>query len=195
MARRRAKCDARSVLEVNDGFRLRPLDFGDLERLVELDRDPEVMRHLTGGAPTPRQAYLEEILPRWLAQSSGPGLGFFALETEEAGFVGWLHLRRDLFEPAWAELGYRLRRAVWGRGLATRAALVLMRRAFDELGFETVSARTVPDNAASRRVMTKLGMTHQGDFTYPARQVLGSLVPAMPGVLYTRTRASWAQGG
>ena len=70
-----------------------------------------------------------------------------------------------------------------------------MRRAFDELGFETVSARTVPDNAASRRVMTKLGMTHQGDFTYPARQVLGSLVPAMPGVLYTRTRASWAQGG
>jgi RimJ/RimL family protein N-acetyltransferase len=172
-------------------FRLRPIGPEDLDRLVELDADPEVMRHLTGGIATPRQAYVDEILPRWLGQASEPGLGFFALELDGDGFAGWLHLRRDVFDPGWAELGYRLRRSAWGRGLATTAARQLMARAFDELGFETVSARTVPENAASRRVMTKLGMRYAGDFTYPGRTLPGLTLPAMPGVLYVRDRASF----
>jgi RimJ/RimL family protein N-acetyltransferase len=39
----------------------------DIDRLVELDSDPEVMRYITYGRPTPRERYEREIIPRWLA--------------------------------------------------------------------------------------------------------------------------------
>jgi hypothetical protein len=38
---------------------------GDL--LIALDRDPEVMRHISRGVPTPRTRIEQVVLPRWLA--------------------------------------------------------------------------------------------------------------------------------
>ena len=111
-------------------FQLRPLTADDLDALVELDRDPEVMRFINGGQPTPRALYVELLLPRMLAAATRPGLGFFAIESAEAGFLGWVHLRLDSFEPSWAELGYRLARPFWGQGVATGASRVLARRLF-----------------------------------------------------------------
>ena len=49
-------------------LRLRRFTAADLDRLVELDSDPEVMRWISYGAPTPRERYEREILPRWFAQ-------------------------------------------------------------------------------------------------------------------------------
>jgi len=175
-------------------FHLRPMTPADLPHLVQLDADPEVMRYISDGQPTPEAVYRDVLIPRMLSQATPEGLGFFALEREEETgrhFMGWFHLRRDTFEPSWAEIGYRLTRACWGRGLATQFSAQLMARAFDVLGFETVSARTMPDNGASRRVMEKLGMTYQGDFSFPARNLNGMILPAVPGVLYTRSRADW----
>ena len=48
-------------------LRLRRFDADDLDRLVELDSDPEVMRYITYGVPTPRATYEDVILPRWFA--------------------------------------------------------------------------------------------------------------------------------
>ena len=96
-------------------FSLRPLTADDLDALVALDQDPEVMRYINGGTPTPR-VVAEELLLRMLAQATAPGLGFFAVEASDGDFLGWMHLRLDSFEPAWAEIGYRLKRcARWRR--------------------------------------------------------------------------------
>ncbi len=136
---------------------LRPIGLSDLEQLWRLDQDPEVMRHITGGQPS-SPALSEALLQRMLAAATRPGLGFFAVE-EDGLFCGWMHLRSDRFEPAWAELGD-----------------------------STVSARTVPENAASRRVMEKLGMHHAGDFHFPGGTVAGTALLPVPGVLYLRYR-------
>ena len=168
------------------GATLRPITPEDLEQLWLLDQDPEVMRHITGGQPSSR-ALSEALLQRMLAAATQPGLGFFAVE-EEGLFCGWMHLRADRFEPAWAELGYRLQRRCWGRGLATVLGRRLMDQAFRELDYKTVSARTVPENAASRRVMEKLGMHHAGGFEFPAAVVGGTPLAPLPGVLYLRHR-------
>ena len=172
-------------------FQLRPVTVADLDALVALDADPEVMRFINGGQPTPRALAAEVLLPRMLAAATRPGLGFFAVESAEGTFMGWAHLRLDSFESAWAEIGYRLARPFWGQGVATAASRLLVRRAFDELGFDVVSARTMPENLASRRVMEKVGLRESWRFVFPARVLPGLIVPEVEGVLYTLRREDW----
>ena len=57
------------------------------------------------------------------------------------------------------ELGYRLRKAAWGKGYATEGSRALIRKGFKELGVQRVLATTYQDNLASRRVMEKAGLT------------------------------------
>ena len=175
-------------------FQLRPLAPDDLDALVALDADPLVMRHITGGQPTPRALARDVLLPAMLAAATRPGLGFFVVESPSGEFLGWVHLRHDRLEPAWAEIGYRLVRSCWGQGLATEVSATLVERAFHTLSFETVSARTVPENQASRRVMEKLGMREAGRFVFPARALPGLVLPEAEGVLYTLSRADWLRG-
>jgi RimJ/RimL family protein N-acetyltransferase len=60
--------------------------------------------------------------------------------------------------PGEASVGWRFRKASWGRGYATEAARALLDRGFRELGVRRVTATTMTVNVASRRVMEKLGM-------------------------------------
>ena len=63
-----------------------------------------------------------------------------------------------------AELGYRLRRAYWGRGLATEGSRALVAYGFDRLGLRRIVAQTMTVNAASRRVMEKAGLAYVRTF-------------------------------
>lgn len=169
---------------------LRPIraDRDDLEALIALDADPEVVRYITGGLQLPREAYVDGILPRMVAAGAeDPRRGFFAAhDGGPAGpFLGWFHLRPDVFEPAWLEVGYRLRRSAWGAGLATEGARALLAHARACWPGTVTSARTMADNAASRRVMEKCGLTLRGTFTYEARTYAGVSLPAADAVLYT----------
>lgn len=141
---------------------LRRLTMADVDDLVELDSDPEVMRFLTGGRPTPR-AVIEDEVPRLLAEYQRfGGLGRWATMDRAAGaFLGWFALRQNEHGPAGeVELGYRLRRAVWGRGLATEGSRALIRTAFADHGASRVWAQTMAVNVASRRVMEKAGLRY-----------------------------------
>jgi RimJ/RimL family protein N-acetyltransferase len=140
---------------------LRPFRADDLDDLVALDADPEVMFFITGGAPTPRDEVGNEILPTYLAYAEGmSGYGFWAAEELDTGtFLGWFHLRPAPDGPHdEPELGYRLRRAAWGRGYATEGSRALVDLAFEELGARRVHANAMAVNVASRRVMEKVGL-------------------------------------
>lgn len=157
----------------------------DLDAVTELDADPAVMRWLTGGEPTPRDVAGQILRGHIAAYDSDPThdptrdptcdptrgpdgdpvCGHWAAEVDGT-FVGWFGLRTGSSpygsdEPPRAdpELGYRLRRAVWGAGLATEGSVALLDRAF-AAGFPRVWAQTMTVNTASRRVLTKLGMRH-----------------------------------
>lgn len=149
----------------SERLHLRRMAAEHLPDLIELDADPEVMRHISGGLPNSRERYESELLPRMLAWDEQP-FGFLA--AYEAGrFQGWFHLRPSVADSSVLELGYRLRRAAWGRGLATEGARVLLAHAFDRLGQSAVDACTHPDNSASMRVMLKCGMRRVGTFMHP----------------------------
>lgn len=140
---------------------LRRFTEADADHLVDLDGDPDVMRYLSGGVPTPPAAIENAILPAFLASyKHGDGYGVWAaIERSGGDFLGWFSFRPlEGADPGEAALGYRLRKAVWGRGYATEVARALIRKGFTELGVLRVVATTYQDNAASRRVMEKVGM-------------------------------------
>src|SRR5207302_2940782 len=108
-----------------------------------------------------------ELLPAFLRHyERGERYGFWAaIEKSTGAFVGWFHFRHLAGAgPDDAELGYRLRRAAWGRGYGTEGARALVRKGFAELGVRRVVAHTMTVNAASRRVMEKAGLTYLHTF-------------------------------
>ncbi len=145
-----------------DRLALRQFTEADLDNLVDLDSDPDVMRFINGGTPTSRDVIQNEILPRFLhcyEQYDGYGR-WAAIEKSTGDFLGWFHFRPlQGASPDEPELGYRLRKAAWGKGYGTEGSRALIRKGFTELGVRRVFATTYQDNLGSRRVMEKAGMT------------------------------------
>jgi len=144
-----------------DRLLLRRFTADDVDNLVELDGDPDVMRFITGGRPTPREEIRDDVLPAFLGYYRRfAGYGFWAaIEKSTGAFLGWFHLRPpEGHRLDDVELGYRLRKSAWGKGYATEASRALIRKAFTELGARRVYAETMAVNLASRRVMEKAGL-------------------------------------
>jgi len=184
---------------------LRRFTEADADNLCDLDSDPAVMRYLDGGIATPRAVIEQRILPGFLrSYERRAGYGVWAADERASGaFVGWFGFRpRGAHEAAEAgdiELGYRLRRACWGRGYATEGARALIREGFTELGAQRVLATTYGENLASRRVMENAGLRlarsfhmtpalldAEGDTFVPGQEVWQG-----EDVEYELTRAEW----
>lgn len=146
---------------------LRRLTDADAENLFELDSDPEVIRYVHQPAPATVADVRSGSLARFRAcEKTCPRLGFWAAIDNLTGeFMGWFHLRPWQGRVDELELGYRLKRSCWGRGLATEVSSALLTKAFDELGATRVMALTLAANRASIRVMEKLGMSRVASFT------------------------------
>jgi RimJ/RimL family protein N-acetyltransferase len=136
---------------------LRPLTFDDVDTLVALDRDPEVMRYITGGKPTPREKVIETVRRRM-------GRRWMATDHVTAEFVGWFGLVPSATTEAEYEVGYRLRRAAWGQGLATEGTRALIDLAFGALGARRIWAETMAVNTRSRAVMERCGLRYARTF-------------------------------
>ena len=140
----------------------------DAQSLFELDSDPEVMRFISKGQPTPLSQIQDEIIPRFLEYySQTPPRGFWAAQLRNTGeFIGWFHLRPIKSSPDEMDLGYRLKRSVWGQGLATEGSRALMKQGFDHWGYQKITAHTKASNLASRRVLEKAGLVFECEFHY-----------------------------
>jgi RimJ/RimL family protein N-acetyltransferase len=148
---------------------LRQFTEDDVDNLFDLNSDPEVMRYLTGGRPTPRDEIRDKTIPFHLGVYDRlDRLGTWAAESRATGdFLGWFHFRpgheSDLTN---IDLGYRLRRSAWHKGYATEGSRALIDRGFTDLGVQRVFAHTMTVNAASRHVLEKCGLTLVRTFPY-----------------------------
>ena len=164
----------------------------DVDNLFDLNSDPEVMRYLTGGRPTPREVIRDEIIPFHLAiYGRLDRLGTWAAESAATGeFLGWFHLRpgpgADITN---VDLGYRLRRSEWNQGYATEGSRALIGVGFTDLGVERVFAHTMTDNAASRRVMEKCGLSLVRTTPYEGDDIIEGSEHGE--VEYALTRPEW----
>lgn len=171
----------------------RKFDRRDAQLLFELDNDPEVMRFISKGAPTPLERIENVVLPRFLDfYAESPPRGFWAAHLRETSeFIGWFHLRPDKFAPDEMELGYRLKRSVWGRGLATEGSRALIESAFLRWNYAKVSARTLLLNLPSRRVMEKAGLLFESEFLWPGAMMPEWTEEERRGVKYSLTHSQF----
>jgi RimJ/RimL family protein N-acetyltransferase len=137
----------------------RPSDRGPF---AQLNADPEVVRFVGDGAPLTRaqsDALLDAIEAHWHAH--GFGLWCAAARDEPDRCLGFIGLAVPSFLPAVlpaVEVGWRLARPAWGRGLATEGARASLRHAFQDLGLQAVVSIIDPANERSIRVAQKLDM-------------------------------------
>lgn len=142
----------------------------DRDPYAALNADPVVMEHFP--APLTR-AESDAHVDRVLAAFAEHGWGLWAVEVPgEADFIGFVGLAIPRFEAPFTpcvEVGWRLARSAWGRGYAPEGAMEALRFAFDDLGLDEVLSFTAVGNAKSRRVMEKIGLTHDpaDDFDHP----------------------------
>ena len=108
---------------------------------------------------------------------------FYLVLDIDGSFAGYAGLGRS--SEGEAEFGWYLPSAFWNRGLATEATSLLVRWAFDELGYERLIATCDPENAASRRVLEKAGMLLEGELPEPVKTWRGP----RPRLLFSLTRA------
>ncbi len=165
---------------------LRLVEPGDRADLHALEQDPEVMRYLNGGRPTPEAGGPADFL---MPRGTEPDV-WVAFDKPTGKFVGWFILRTS--QPGVGELGYRLKRELWGKGLATEGCFALVAKGFEEFKLERICASTMAVNLPSRRVMETLGMRH-------VRTVHLNFTDPLPGseqgdVEYEITREEWERG-
>jgi RimJ/RimL family protein N-acetyltransferase len=138
-------------------LRLRRWRPDDLEALARWHVDPDLMRHM--GKLTFTREEVESDLERYERHWQEHGFGLWAAEEKESGaLIGRVGLAYHRVWPADPEVGWLIDTPWQGRGLATEAGEACVRYGFDELGFERIVSICTADNAASRRVMEKLGL-------------------------------------
>lgn len=162
--------------------RCRPEDRSDF---IALEHDPEVMRYLTGGRVGDQVP--AELADTYLQPRGGEPHVWTARRRDGGSFVGWFCLWPETDQLA--ELGYRLRRADWGQGLASEGAAALVAWGFGSAGYLSIAASTMAANRGSRRVLEKAGLRHVR--TSPA--AWATAIPHNAGgeVHYEITRGDW----
>lgn len=146
---------------------IRRVAAGDTDALLQILGDPEVAYWLrpaeVSGAFS--RAECEVIIARKLAHWDAHGIGM------SLGFIGERCIGRSTIGfnlvngRAELEIGWAVRRDMWGHGLATELGQHAL-AATSAAGFERVVAFTRTENAGSRRVMQKLGLRYVNDFTH-----------------------------
>jgi RimJ/RimL family protein N-acetyltransferase len=159
----------------------------DASAMEAIWREPQVWDALQPNRPYDPQQW-RSMLDRHVRHWEVHGFGLWAVTTaDEPQPMGWVGASHPTFVPELAgevEIGWTLRPALWGRGLATEAAIAATAAAFAELPNDRVISLIHPRNERSMAVAHRLGMSRAGEATPPD---LGE-----PLIVYALSRSSWS---
>jgi RimJ/RimL family protein N-acetyltransferase len=143
-------------------LRLRPFTSADADALFALHSSVDVLRYWDS-PPWSERARAERFIEACgrMAQD-GSGARLAMDRVSDKAFIGWCALVRWNPDYRSASMGYCLDDAAWGQGYATEAGRAVLQWAFDTLDLNRVQAETDTRNAASARVLEKLGFVREG---------------------------------
>lgn len=163
----------------------------DKPAFAEINADAEVMRFFPS---TLTRSQSDSLADRLAEAETELGMTFYATEEKASGrFIGIIGLKpvaEELPIAPSVEIGWRLARDVWGKGLAPEGARAMLRAGFEDLGLDRVVSYTSVANTPSRRVMEKVGLVREpaGDFDHPFIAAGHTL---QRQVLYAAEKESW----
>ncbi len=143
---------------------LRPFELKDIAPSYDMEQDPAINQYTNDGGVKTEQEVAQLIRHLIEVDYQKYGFGRFALELKATGeFIGFCGLKW-LEDEQEVDLGYRLKRACWGQGLATEASRAALEYGFKIRRLNRIIATILPDNIASRRVLEKLHFTFEKAF-------------------------------
>ncbi|RXV67566.1 N-acetyltransferase [Burkholderia stabilis] len=141
---------------------LRPLREADAHALFDLWSDAEAMRYFSFSPMTHIEQAAERVARNLKTSASGQDL-ICVLELRESGeTLGECVLFHANEQCRRAEIGFSLRRTYWSGGYMREAASAMIDHAFDTLRLNRLEADIDPRNAASARLLERLGFAREG---------------------------------
>ena len=143
-------------------LRLRPVTEADAADLFALHSSAAVLRYWDAPPWRERSRADRFVVACGRLAIAGTGARTAVERLSDGAFLGWCGVTK--FDAGYrsAALGYCLTEEAWGHGYATEAARALLQWAFDALDLNRVQAEADTRNAASARVLEKLGFTLEG---------------------------------
>jgi len=139
----------------------------DLDEMTSLNNDPEVMRYFP--STQDRETTLA-FIKKMQIQFEANQYCYFVVEllgTQEfVGFIGITKQDHSMDRGEFVDIGWGLKQAVWGQGLAPEGAKACLSFAYSQFGIKEIYALAVKSNAPSLRVMEKIGMKYQETFIH-----------------------------
>jgi RimJ/RimL family protein N-acetyltransferase len=142
---------------------LRPFRAEDLDAFCAIHADPEVVRYLYFDPPTREAAriMLEKRARQAEILRAGDKL-MLALELRGGMVIGDVFLTWLSETHKQGEIGFVLHAQHQGKGLAREAAEAMLRLGFEALGLHRIEAHLDARNAASAKLLERLGMRREG---------------------------------
>lgn len=171
---------------------LRPFGDDDLDPLYAIQRREDVTRYLYW-EPRSREQVVEMLERRkkmTAIAEEGEGLYLAAVLKEAGILVGDFTLAWRSREHQLGEIGFEMHPDHHGKGYATEGAAVLLRLGFEELGLHRIIGRCDARNAASARLMERLGMRREAHLR-ENELIKGEWTDE---VVYAMLASEWARG-
>ena len=141
----------------------RRLILDDVDALFALYSDKEIRQYFPNGTDgTLTYEETKEVIERYLnGQPDHPELGLWAtIHKATNQFIGRCGLLPQVIEGrAEVEVSYLLDKTHWRQGLGTEAAQAILHYGFEQLHLSRLICTVDPNNQASIKVTTNIGMT------------------------------------
>ncbi|MCT3649472.1 GNAT family N-acetyltransferase [Elizabethkingia anophelis] len=143
---------------------LRELNSDDAGDFFNLNENPNVIKY-TGDKAFQNIDEAREFLENYQDYRLN-GYGRWAVMSKENNeFVGWCGLKYNSSTDE-TDVGFRFFEHYWNKGFATESAGACIDYGFKNLNLNTVVGRAMQDNAASVKILEKLGMKYVRDFEF-----------------------------
>jgi ribosomal-protein-alanine N-acetyltransferase len=142
---------------------LREIVAADAEAVFQFRSDPEEQKHNDAPLQSLEESHqLIERLARQYVSKSAIQWGLTLRgDNTVIGLFGYNYWDRANFKAA---IGYDLKRAYWGRGIMPEALRGIIDFGFERMNLNRIEAHTNTENAASVRMLAKLGFWQEGTF-------------------------------
>ena len=154
----------------------------DLGIFINMNKDSEVMEYFPSKLTSEESTiFYKKIVDEFIKE----GYGLYAVNYKENhDFIGFIGFHKATFEAEFTpciEIGWRLRKEYWDKGLATEGAKACLEYGFNQLKLKKIFSFTSKINTPSENVMKKIGMKKLKEFNHPK---LDSSSPLCKHVLY-----------
>ena len=140
---------------------IRDLEEYDAKGIFQLDSDPDVHEFL-GKNPINTIDEAKQEIDFIRNQYVDNGIGRWAIiDKKTDDFIGWTGLKYEQglrVDFSYYDLGYRLRKKYWGKGIATESAIQSLKYGFEKLDLKEIGAAADVDHLVSYKILKKIGL-------------------------------------